>query len=48
MNQNDMPLVVGGLSAPWWVGAVNEWLGLVAVSLTIVVLIRNLIKNRKQ
>ena len=47
MNQNDIPLVAGGLSAPWWVGVVNEWLGLVAVSLTIAVLIRNLWKGRK-
>jgi len=47
MNQNDIPLVAGGLSAPWWVGVVNEWLGLVAVSLTIAVLVRNLWKGRK-
>ena len=47
MNQNDIPLAAGGLSAPWWVGALNEWLGLVAVVLTIAMLARNLLKGRK-
>lgn len=45
MNQNDIPLVAGGITAPWWVGALNEWLGLIAVTLTIVMLVRNLIKK---
>lgn len=48
MNQNDIPLVAGGLSAPWWVTVLNEWLGLVAVTLTIVMLLRNLWKSRKE
>lgn len=47
MNQNDIPLYAGGLTAPWWVGAMNDWLGLVAVILTIAVLVRNLWKSRK-
>jgi len=47
MNQNDIPIVAGDLSAPWWVGAVNERLGLVAVTLTIAVLARNLWKGMK-
>ena len=47
MNQNNIPLYAGGLTAPWLVGALNEWLGLIAVSLTIAVLIRNLWKGRK-
>ncbi len=47
MNQNDIPLYAGGLTAPWWVDALNEWLGLVAVVLTIAMLVRNLWKSRK-
>ena len=47
MNQNDIPLYAGGLTAPWWVGAMNDWLGLVAVILTIAVLVRNLWKSTK-
>ena len=48
MNQNDIPLIAGGLSAPWWLAVLNEWLGLVAVTLTIVMLLRNLWKSRKE
>jgi len=47
VNQNDIPLYAGGLTAPWWVDALNEWLGLVAVVLTIAMLVRNLWKSRK-
>ena len=49
MNQNNIPLAAGGLSAPLWLNVVNEWLGLVAVILTIAMLIRNLwlSRNRK-
>ena len=47
MNQNDIPLYAGGLTAPWWLNALNEWLGLVAVVLTIAMLVRNLWKSRK-
>jgi len=47
VNQNDIPLYAGGLTAPWWLNALNEWLGLVAVVLTIAMLVRNLWKSRK-
>jgi hypothetical protein len=45
MDSNDIPLVAGGITAPWWLGALNEWLGLVAVVLTIAMLVRNLLKK---
>lgn len=45
MNQNDIPIVASGLTAPWWLGALNEWLGLVAVVLTIAMLVRNLLRK---
>lgn len=48
MNQNDIPLIAGGLSAPWWVDALNSWLGLVAVILTIAMLLRNLLRSKKE
>ena len=48
MNQNNIPLAAGGLSAPLWLNVVNEWLGLVAVILTIAMLIRNLWLSRKR
>ena len=43
-----MILASGGITAPWWLGALNEWLGLVAVTLTIAMLIRNLWKLRNK
>jgi hypothetical protein len=48
VNQNNIPLVAGGLTAPWWVSAMNDWLSLVAVILTIALLVRNLWKSRKE
>ncbi len=47
MNQNDIPLYAGGLTAPWWINVLNEWLSLVAIILTIAMLSRNLWKSRK-
>ena len=48
MNQNDIPLYAGGLTAPWWVDVLSDWLGLVAVTLTIVLLVINIWKSRKK
>jgi len=48
VNQNDIMLAGGGLTAPLWLGALNEWLGLVAVTLTIAMLVRNLWKSRNK
>ena len=48
MNQNNIPLVAGGITAPLWLQALNDWLGLVAVSLTIVLLAINIWKSKKK
>jgi hypothetical protein len=48
MNQNDIALAAGGITAPLWLQALNDWLGLVAVSLTIVLLAINIWKSRKK
>jgi hypothetical protein len=47
VNQNDIALAAGGITAPLWLQALNDWLGLVAVSLTIVMLAINLWKGMK-
>lgn len=36
MKQTDFPLIAGGISAPVWLDAVNQWLGLVLVLMSIV------------
>ena len=39
MKQTDFPLVLGGISSPVWLDAVNQWLGLVLVTLSIILVI---------
>jgi len=48
VNQNDIPLYAGGLTAPLWVDVLSDWLGLVAVSLTVILLLINIWKSRKR
>lgn len=48
MNQNDIALATGGITAPLWLQALNDWLGLIAVSMTIILLAINIWKSRKK
>ena len=36
MNQNDIAIATGGISAPLWLPALNEWLALVLGVMSIV------------
>lgn len=36
MNQSDIAIATAGISAPIWVSAVNEWIGLVLGLMSIV------------
>jgi len=47
VNQNDIALAAGGITAPLWLQALNDWLGLVAVIMTIIMLVINIWKGMK-
>ena len=48
MKQTDFPLIAGGISAPVWLDAVNQWLGLVLVLMSIVLVGIRIWKSRKE
>jgi len=39
MKQTDIPLATAGITAPVWLEAVNQWLGLVLVVMSIILVI---------
>lgn len=47
MKQTDFPLIAGGISAPVWLDAVNQWLGLVLVLMSIILVAIRIWKTGK-
>lgn len=46
MNQNDIAIAAGGISAPLWLPALNEWIALVLGVISIVYVVLKIIKLR--
>jgi hypothetical protein len=47
MKPTDVPVVAGGLSSPVWLNAVNDWLGLLLVVLSIIYMLMRIYKSSK-
>lgn len=47
MDANDIAIATGGITSPLWLPALNDWLALVLVSLSIIIVIIRLIKVGK-
>ena len=46
MNQSDLAIAAGGISAPLWLPALNEWIALVLGVISIVYVVLKIIKLR--
>ena len=46
MNQNDIAIATGGISAPLWLPAINEWIALVLGVVSILYVVLKIIKLR--
>lgn len=44
MNQNDLAIATGGISAPLWLPVINDWLALVLGVISIVYVVIKIIK----
>ena len=47
MEDKDIPIAFGGITAPVWLDALNQWLGLVLMALSIALVIYRLYKAGK-
>ena len=47
MNPDDLAIATGGISAPLWLPALNEWVALIVGVLSITYLIVKLWKSRR-
>lgn len=47
MNQNDLAIATGGISAPLWLPAINDWVALILGLLSIVYVAARLYKLYK-